>query len=159
MTGLIQRARNNNSKIWVLGNGGSASTASHAVADFAKTSKQFGSPALLAFAPSDMVALQTAYANDDSFLAAMANTLDDYGSEGDVVWIISVSGTSPNLLQAESVAKKKGMSVCATVGLKGGELAKRSDASIIVNSEDYQVVENVQLTILHYLVKELSEPS
>lgn len=157
MLGLLQKARAHNLKIWVLGNGGSASTASHAIADFSKTSKQFGAPPLLAFAPSEMVALQTAYANDDSFLSATAQTLADYGSEGDVVWIISVSGTSPNLLQAESVAREKGMSVCVTVGLRGSEISKRSDAGIIVASDDYQVVENVHLCILHFLVKKLSE--
>jgi D-sedoheptulose 7-phosphate isomerase len=61
---VLSTTRAQGGKVWVLGNGGSASTAAHAVGDFGKTSKSFGAAPLLTIAPSEMTALQTAYAND-----------------------------------------------------------------------------------------------
>lgn len=156
---VLDRARNEGGKVWVLGNGGSASTAAHTVGDFGKTSKAMGARPLMTLAPSEMTALQTAYSNDESFLTAFSSTLADFAEAKDVVWIISVSGRSPNLLSAHLQAKAIGMTVLSTVGKSGSVLASDSDVGIVIDSEDYQVVENVQLTLMHWLTKLLSNNS
>jgi D-sedoheptulose 7-phosphate isomerase len=154
---ILANVRDCGGKIWVLGNGGSASTAAHTVGDFGKTSKAFGARPLMALAPSEMTALQTAYSNDESFSTAFASMLSDFGEAKDAVWLISVSGTSPNLVAAQSQAKASGMRVLSTVGKSGLKLASESDVGIVIDSEDYQVVENVHLILMHWLTKLLSK--
>jgi D-sedoheptulose 7-phosphate isomerase len=110
----------------------------------------------MALAPSEMTALQTAYSNDESFSSGFASTLADFGATKDVVWLISVSGKSPNLIAAFNQAKDSGMKVLSTVGKSGFKLAAESDVGIVVESDDYQVVENVQLVLMHWLTKLLA---
>jgi D-sedoheptulose 7-phosphate isomerase len=152
---LLKETRAAASKVWVLGNGGSASTAAHAVGDFGKTVKGFGGAPIFTIAPSEMTALQTAYANDVDFKDGFSETLRDFASQGDLVWIISVSGRSPNLLKAVEVSKSKGLKVVATVGERGAGLESEVDLCIVIPSDDYQIVENIQLEIMHWLTKQL----
>jgi D-sedoheptulose 7-phosphate isomerase len=142
--------------LWVAGNGGSSATASHAVADFTKTVAQNGRRGIKAVALSEMVSLQTAFANDVSFIDAMSETLRLVGREGDALLLFSVSGQSPNLLKAAETATGIGMEVLSIVGRNGSPLAERSTHSILLDSDDYQVVENLHVTLMHWLVKELS---
>lgn len=151
----LDALRTRNRTLYILGNGGSAATASHAVADFSKTASSLGRIPLKTIAISEMVSLQTAYANDESFLVAMAETLRAYAAEGDALLIISVSGQSPNLLEAFKYAKDSGIQVFSIVGARGAELAGESDFGILLDSEDYQVVENAQLSLVHWIVKVL----
>jgi D-sedoheptulose 7-phosphate isomerase len=153
---VLLKTKEKGGKVWVLGNGGSASTASHAVADFGKTSKVLGARPLMTIAPSEMIALQTAYSNDMSFTSGFASTLADFAEQKDTVWIISVSGKSPNLILALEQAEAIGMTILSTVGSTGGALAIRSDVGIVVNSGDYQVVENAQLALMHWMTKLLA---
>jgi D-sedoheptulose 7-phosphate isomerase len=153
---ILKRVRESGGKVWVLGNGGSASLASHAVVDFGKTVKQGGAKPLFTIASSEFVSMQTAYSNDLSFESGFASMIDDFGSKEDAVWIVSVSGTSPNLLLAARTAKEKGMTVLSTVGKKGESLAKASDSGILIDSFDYQVVENAHLLLMHWFTKKLS---
>jgi D-sedoheptulose 7-phosphate isomerase len=151
------RTRELGKKVWILGNGGSASTAAHAVVDFAKTVKNFGGRPLFVIAPSESTALQTAYANDESFEVAFASTLEPFLEQDDLVWIISVSGKSPNLIMAISKSKEKGAVVAATVGVAGRYLESEIDICITVPSADYQVVENIHIMIMHWLTKNLGQ--
>jgi len=148
--------RESGETLWVAGNGGSSATASHAVADFTKTVTQDGKKGIKAVALSEMVSLQTAFANDVSFIDAMSETLKLVGREGDALLLFSVSGQSPNLLKAAEAATGIGMGVLSIVGKHGSPLADLSTNSIILESDDYQVVENLHVTLMHWLVKELS---
>jgi len=142
--------------VWVLGNGGSASLASHAVADFSKTVQGLGGSPVKTLAPSEMISLQTAYSNDTSFSEGFASTLRTYGSKLDAVLIISVSGRSPNLVNALEVANLMGMSTCAWVGIRGAGLAGSVDHLVVFDSDDYQIVENAQVSLMHWITKELA---
>lgn len=142
--------------VWVLGNGGSASLASHAVADFSKTIKGLGGSPVKTIAPSEMVSLQSAYANDTNFTEGFASTLKIYGSGLDLVLVISVSGRSPNLVNALEVAKSKGMNSCAWVGTKGAGLVDLVDNLVVFDSDDYQIVENAQVSLMHWITKEMA---
>lgn len=151
----LQEMLPGNSTLWVLGNGGSASTASHAVADLVKTiSKPLGNT-IRTVAISEMVSLQTAYSNDVSFESGFSESLKLLASPGDAILIISVSGLSPNLVLAASTARELGLKVFSLVGARGREIASQSDSAIVVESDDYQVVENLHLLIVHWLVKYL----
>jgi len=139
--------------LWVVGNGGSAATASHVVADFNKTILQFGKPSLKTFCISDMVPLSTALANDIDFESAIAESLEMFASKKDGLLVLSVSGTSPNLLRALSRGGQIGMKRFAIVGAGGKETASDLDFKIVVPSTDYQIVENIHLLLLHYFTK------
>lgn len=152
----LAHLRDSGKTLWIAGNGGSSATASHAVADFTKTINQTGAGGIKSFALSEMVSLQTAFANDNSFVDAFHDTIRVVGEKGDVLLVLSVSGKSPNLIQAARAAKAMGMPVFSMVGELGAPLAELSDGYILIKSRDYQVVENIQLALVHWFVKELS---
>lgn len=152
----LSEVRQKGETLWIAGNGGSSATASHAVADFTKTVTQAGEKGIKAIALSEMVSLQSAFANDVSFIDAMSETLKLVGEKDDVLLLFSVSGRSPNLLKAAESAATMGMDVLSIVGKNGSPLALLSTDSIIVDSDDYQVVENLHVTLMHWFVKELS---
>lgn len=153
---VLDEVRSGGGTIWVVGNGGSASAASHAVADFGKTAKSGGARPLFTIAPSEMTSMQTAYSNDISFESGYAQTIRDFARSGDAVWIISVSGRSPNLLAVLDVARDLNLRTLSTVGTRGGEMAALCESGIVVPSEDYQVVENAHIILMHWFTKLLS---
>jgi D-sedoheptulose 7-phosphate isomerase len=145
--------RESGATLWVAGNGGSSATASHAVADLTKTITQMGGRGIKCVSLSEMVSLQTAFANDNSFVDAMYDSLQIMGSNEDALLIFSVSGRSPNLIRAATAAKEIGMTVMSVVGALGDPIVELSDISLKLESEDYQVVENIHMMIVHWWVK------
>lgn len=139
--------------LWVAGNGGSASTASHFVADLSKTLKGFTGKSVRTIALHEMVSLQTAYSNDVNFESGFSSTLKDYAKSGDGLLILSVSGTSPNLVRAKDQADEVGIETFAIVGAKGQHLANNCHAGVVVRSEDFQVVENIHVAIMHWFAR------
>jgi D-sedoheptulose 7-phosphate isomerase len=152
---LISSTRTESKTIWVLGNGGSAATASHFVADLVKTTKQFSGNSHKTIALHELQSLQTAYANDVSYGSAFAETLRDLSSPGDLILIISVSGTSKNLVEARNVADELELKSACIVGQAGIGLKSRCDAGVVIPSFDYQVVENWHTILLHWFAKTL----
>lgn len=151
----LRSVRDRGGVLYVLGNGGSAATASHAVADFTKTAKQFGGESLKCIAISEMVSLQTAYANDQSFEVGAAETIRSLANPQDALLLVSVSGISPNIVACFNAATDLALTTFTIFGSRGKELAALSDHGIVLDSDDYQVVENAQLTLIHWLVKVL----
>lgn len=139
--------------LWIAGNGGSAATASHCVADFIKTTSNFEGTSIRTIALHELSSLSTAFSNDVSFEEALGLSLESVSQVNDALLIISVSGLSPNLLFAHSKAKDLGLKTFALVGARGKSLANDCDASLVVPSEDYQVVENAHVVIMHWLTK------
>jgi D-sedoheptulose 7-phosphate isomerase len=139
--------------LWIAGNGGSASTASHAVADFNKTISDKKSQPIRSVSISEMQSLTTAYANDVNFSDTISGPLSHLAMRGDGLLVISVSGTSPNILSALNVAKEMDLRTFCMFGAAGILSAKKIAHPIIIDSRDYQVVENVQLFLIHLVVK------
>ncbi len=102
-----------------------------------------------------MTALQTALGNDISFEDGFAYALRRFASKGDALMIISVSGTSPNLLRVTEVAREIDIPVFSIVGAKGSQQSRLSAHAIIIPSEDYQIVENAQMVLVHWITKVL----
>jgi D-sedoheptulose 7-phosphate isomerase len=153
---LLKEVRSAAGTLWILGNGGSASLASHASGDFSKTVDGLGGSALRAVALSDLVALQTAFANDESFEEAFGESLELLAKPGDAVLLFSVSGTSPNIVFATKKAIELGLKVGAVVGSAGANPTHKPNCLLVLDSEDYQIVENAQVSIMHWLTKNLA---
>lgn len=154
---LLVEVRERGGRLFVLGVGGSAGNASHAVNDFRKIT------GIEAYAPTDNVSELTARINDDGWESAYANWLR--GSRlgtGDCVLVLSVGGgdaernVSTNLVRAIEYARLVGARVCGIVGRGGGFTAKVADACVIVPTVNPQAVtahaEAFQAVIWHLLV-------
>lgn len=135
--------------VFVVGNGGSASTASHAVADLVKGTALAGHPRLRALCLADNMPLFSAWANDQEYAAAFAEQVVSYGTRGDVLVAISCSGRSPNVLHAVAVARTLGIATFGLCGFDGGELARMVDHAIVINAPVIQQVEDAHHVLLH----------
>lgn len=147
--------------LWVVGNGGSASTASHFVADLNKTILT-GGGSIKTIALSEMVSLTTAYSNDVSFEDSYSEMLKHFAKPGDVLLVLSVSGKSSNLVKCLETAINMELKTMCIVGKNGQGMSDLCSVGIVINSNDYQVVENAHIFIMHWLVKKfmyLSENS
>jgi D-sedoheptulose 7-phosphate isomerase len=148
---------NSKAFLWVAGNGGAASTASHAVADFNKTIFGQNQKSIKTVSITEMTSLTTAFANDIDFNETISGPLSLLARESDTLLVISVSGTSPNITSALEFARLHHMTTMCIFGENGRENARQVNFPIVVNSFDYQVVENVQLFLVHWIVKFLTE--
>lgn len=153
----IFKAYQKNKQIIIMGNGGSASTASHFARDLRIGSKVEGKPRVRATSITDNMAMVTSLANDMDYSSIFREQLVDQLNEGDVVIGISASGNSPNVLKAIEYAREKGAITIALTGFDGGKLKGLVDKAIIVSSRDYGQVEDVHLSLDHiitYAVKD-----
>lgn len=142
-------------RIFIIGNGGSASTASHLACDLAKGCAAKGKPRVQAFSLTDNVALITAIANDIAYAKVFTEQLAVLLERGDVVFAITASGTSPNILDAVVYAKERGATVVGLIGFKGGSLKALVDMDITVDSDNYGHVEDVHCALAHVIAQRL----
>ena len=155
---VLEEARSQGRRIFMLGNGGSSATASHFVNDMVKSVLQPGRPRFKVSCLSDNVPTMTAYANDVSYESVFSEPLAALAEPGDVVFAISGSGNSPNVLRAMSVAKEMGLHRLGLAGFAGGKLKDMCDTCVVVPSDSMQVIEDVHLVILHSIFRALSAP-
>jgi D-sedoheptulose 7-phosphate isomerase len=155
---VLQRAKRDDRCIFVIGNGGSASTASHLAGDLSRSDAGTGGPGLRAVCLTDNVAALTAMANDHGYESALAELLALQVRAGDVLIAISGSGRSPNILRAVEVARARGAVPVGLIGFGGGELLELVDHAIYVEARHYGVVEDVHLLVSHLLSLLLSGP-
>ena len=146
---LDVRARGN--QVVVVGNGGSAATASHMASDLTRAAADSPGPPLRCRSLTDNVPLLTALSNDIAFESAFAWQVEQLMDPGDVLVAISASGQSPNIIAAAEAAHRCGGSVVGLVGFGGGQLAEVADASIVVASDEYGPVEDTHLLLNHLL--------
>jgi D-sedoheptulose 7-phosphate isomerase len=150
---LLATVRSRGGIIYTAGNGGSAATASHLALDFQKAA------GARAVALSDNPGLITAWANDTSFDRVFAEQLKVVGDRKDGVVVISVSGSSPNLIALLEVARDKGMTSVGLLGRDGGRAASMVDAPVVVPSDDYGWVESAHSALHHVLAYALRDSS
>ena len=148
---VLLKAYENGFCIYIFGNGGSAATASHFVCDFNKgvcyeLEKKFRFVCL-----SDNVPTVTAIANDCGYEYIFEKQLEGKLEKGDVVFAISGSGNSKNVIRAVEYAKSCGNEVISLTGYDGGKLLKLSDHPIHVNVNDMQLAEDVHMMLDHLI--------
>jgi D-sedoheptulose 7-phosphate isomerase len=146
---VIVRAHDETRHVYIIGNGGSASTASHFACDLSKATIVEGRRRLRVTSLTDNLALLTAWANDSSYDMVFAEQLSSLLNPGDVVIAISASGNSPNLLEAMRVARSCGAVTVGLVGFGGGSLKQGVDVAVHVPSHSYGVVEDCHLVLGH----------
>jgi D-sedoheptulose 7-phosphate isomerase len=145
----ICRARDAGGTIYTLGNGGSASTASHLAVDLAKNVRRPDRPNVRIFALTDNVGLLTAWANDTIYEQVFAAQIDGVIRPEDLLIAVSGSGNSRNVLAAVKVAHAAGARTFGITGFAGGRLAFEADDVIVVPSNNMQFIEDAHLAIVH----------
>ena len=145
----MESARKNQNTIFFIGNGGSASTASHMANDFGTDIRKKGGSDLpfRALSLTDNNAVMMAIANDDGYGNLFVNQLRIHYRPGDILVAISASGNSSNIVCAAEWVKEKGGIVMSLVGFDGGRLKEISDVVIHVKSQkgEYGPVEDVHM--------------
>jgi len=140
------------SSVYVFGNGGSASTASHFVNDFNKGVSEQLETGFRFFCLNDNVPTLMAVANDISYDRIFALQLKNYLRPGDVVIAISGSGKSDNVIEAVRYANERGAETIGIVGFDGGLLKELAQHCIHVPVDDMQKVEDIHLVINHVMM-------
>ena len=146
---LVVDTYRNDQNVFILGNGGSASTATHFACDLSKATIAAGKRRLRVSSLTDNVAVLTAWANDTSFDRVFAEQLLSLLRPGDAVIAVSASGNSPNVLAAMEVAMATGARTAALVGFSGGRLKDIAGVVVHVPVDDYGVVEDCHLVVEH----------
>jgi D-sedoheptulose 7-phosphate isomerase len=153
----LQQARSKGSQIFILGNGGSASTASHFTCDLAKNTRQEGLPHFRVIGLTDNMAMFSALANDEGYENVFSEQLASLVRPGDIVIAISASGNSKNVINAVEVAHRYEATVVGFTGFDGGRLRQLADINIHVNSNIIEHVEDIHLMLEHLIVKIIKE--
>jgi D-sedoheptulose 7-phosphate isomerase len=143
--------------IFILGNGGSASTASHFACDLGKGTQVDGVRPFRVLCLTDNVPLLTAWANDTSYERVFAEQLSTLVRRGDLVLLISGSGNSENVLAAARAARRARAATIALTGKTGGRLKDLVDHAVCVPSPAIDQVEDLHLAIVHSLCRTIRE--
>jgi D-sedoheptulose 7-phosphate isomerase len=154
---VIRAAHGRGGHVYIMGNGGSASTATHFACDLSKATIVEGRSRLRVSSLTDNVALLTAWANDSSYENVFAEQIRSLVNRLDVVVAISASGNSPNVLNGIDAARDRGAVTVGLVGCTGGELRYRVDVCVHVQNHDYGVVEDCHLVLEHAITASIRD--
>ncbi len=154
---VLHQARIDGRQVFIMGNGGSASTASHMVCDLAKNTRQPDWPHYKVIGLADNMAIFSAYGNDDGYDNVFRLQLANLLNPGDVVVAISTSGNSPNVLRAVELANERGATVIGMTGFGAGKLGPMVDVHLHVPSDCIEQVEDIHLMLEHLITKALRE--
>jgi D-sedoheptulose 7-phosphate isomerase len=148
---LLRTARDENRHVFVCGNGGSASTASHFVCDMVKGASFTRPVKFRIMALTDSMATITAYSNDVGYDCIFVEQLKNFAQPGDVFMAISGSGNSPNVLRAMEYANSIGCQTIALTGRDGGQLGPLAEVQIHVAEPHMGRIEDGHLIACHML--------
>ena len=157
ITDLILAAYRGEHQIFIMGNGGSASTASHFACDINKGTCFGLKKRFKVFCLNDNIPTMLAYANDVSYSDVFVEQLKNFLKSNDLVIGISGSGNSENVLKAILYANENGAKTVGLTGFDGGKLAKLAQSALIVPVNDMQKVEDIHLILTHMLMQIISE--
>ena len=153
----IINARDNNNFIYVFGNGGSASTASHIVCDLLKGCSYNKAKKIKIISLNDNIPTITAYSNDVNYTEVFLEQLKNFLTPTDLVIGISGSGNSINVIKAIEYANELGANTVGITGFDGGVLKKIAKVSVNANINNMQISEDIHIIVLHILYTLLSK--
>lgn len=140
--------------IYLAGNGGSAADCDHFATELVvRLSGKFDRPSLPAVSLTASGSLLTATGNDYGFEKMFVRQVEGLVGKRDILFLISTSGNSINLIRAAETARRKGVPIFALLGFKGGKLKKHALQSVIVNSDSVQRIQEEHIFIIHCLVR------
>jgi D-sedoheptulose 7-phosphate isomerase len=151
LVSLFRKALDDDRQIFVCGNGGSAANASHFITDLGKGSSDKTYRRFRCQSLNDNVAWMTALGNDYDYSEVFSRQLMNLARRGDVLMVMSVSGSSPNLVKAVEWAKSNGVVTIALLGGKRGKLAGIADHILVVDDLHYGRVEDAHMGICHMI--------
>jgi len=154
---ILHQARLEKRTIFIMGNGGSASTASHFVCDLSKNTRTSGWPHFRVIGLADNMASFSAYANDEGYPSVFAQQLENFVEPHDIVIGISTSGNSQNVLDAIELANESGAYTIGFTGFSGGRLSPMVDLDLHVPSDNIEQVEDIHLMLEHLMVTMLRQ--
>jgi D-sedoheptulose 7-phosphate isomerase len=144
-------------KVLMCGNGGSAADCQHLATEFMiRLNHRINRPALAAIALTTDTSNLTAGGNDIGFDNVFARNVQGLGQEGDVLWAISTSGNSPNVIKAVEMARQKKMKVLGLLGGNGGKLKDLVDVAVVIPTSNTQRIQEGHITVGH-MICELTE--
>ena len=150
-------ARSSDSIIITMGNGGSASTASHFAADLLKTAILKDEKRFHAICLTDNIPVLTAWANDTSYDEMFKEQLKNFIKKDTIVVAFSGSGTSKNVIKALELAKNSGAYLIGFTGIHGGDFPQICDICIKIPSSDMLTIESFHLMMCHVITSCLRE--
>ncbi len=150
---ILLRAYHSGNKVFICGNGGSASTASHFACDFTKSVSYGLEKRFKVIALTDSMSIMTAYTNDVSYDVVFVEQLKNFYEKGDVLIGISGSGNSQNVLNAIDYVNKNGGTTIGWTGFNGGKLRQLAQHSVNANVSDMQVSEDMHMVFVHLMMK------
>ena len=148
---ILIQARKEDRRIFVCGNGGSASTASHFVCDMVKGASFKRDKRFRIMALTDSLPTITAYANDVTYDCVFVEQLKNFAEPGDVVMAISGSGNSPNVLHAVEYANSIGCRTIALSGRDGGKLGPMAQLNLQARNPHMGRIEDVHMIVMHMI--------
>ncbi len=154
---LLEEAYHNGHRVFIMGNGGSAATASHFALDLAKNTIMPGAPRLKAISLTDHVPLITAWSNDTAYEHIFAEQLANLIEPGDVVLGISASGNSLNVINAMYLAKQYRAYTVALLGAKGGKIKDMVDAYVLAPGQNIEQEEDAHMILAHVITRHMRE--
>jgi len=154
---VLEEARLHDRQVFIMGNGGSAATASHFACDLGKGTLMPGRPRFRVIALTDNMPLFSALANDFGYDRVFVEQLASLVQPGDVVIGISGSGNSPNVLNAIHLARQVGATTVGMAGFDGGQLRRLVDVCIHVPNSCIEQVEDLHLMLEHLICTELRQ--
>ncbi len=146
---VLHEARLERRAVFLMGNGGSAATASHWAEDLCKGTAVPGVPGFRALGLTESVPGLTAWANDTGYDNIFAGQLENWLQPRDVVIAISGSGNSPNVLNGVRFARARGALTIGLTGFEGGRLKGMVDLPLVVPSHSMEQIEDVHLILSH----------
>ena len=154
IAGELLQATESSRMVYLFGNGGSASLASHFACDLGKgTAYCNGGKRFRVLALTDNIPTMTAWANDSSYEDIFAEQLRNFVQPQDIAFAISGSGNSTSVLKALQVARDANASTIGISGFQGGKMKSLCDICVVVPSEDMQIIEDLHLAIAHSIFR------
>ena len=148
---VLKQARLDCKQIFLIGNGGSAATASHFANDLLKSTVAADKPRMKVIALTDNIPVLLAYANDCGYETIFAEQLDALAAPGDVLVAFSGSGRSPNVLRALDLARQRGLTTIGFTGRDGGGMPERCDLCLVAPCQPMEQIEDVHVVLTHLI--------
>jgi D-sedoheptulose 7-phosphate isomerase len=154
---VLEQAYYNGYRVFIMGNGGSAATASHFALDLAKNTIIPDAPRLKAISLTDHVPLITAWSNDTAYEHIFAEQLANMIEPGDVVIGISTSGNSLNVINAISLAKRTRATTIGLLGTKGGKIKDIVDVYVLAPGQNIEQEEDAHMMLVHIITRHMRQ--
>lgn len=152
---MLLDAHKKDRQVFIIGNGGSATTATHFANDLCKFCNVKGKKRFRAISLTDNISTITALANDTSYDKIFSEQLLNLVNKDDILIALTASGNSPNVIEAVKAAKQHGAKTLAFLGFNGGKVKNMVDEYVLVEYDDFGLVESVHLLLEHLIVSSI----